>query len=139
MKRAAGAARRSPLVSAIGADHGLQFFCGRSRFPLRAAMAMPPPFKFASKLSRPHCEKKPGRQGRFPLDETRRRCSEAIALSVGDRRRPRAPVLLRPIQISAARGDGDAAAVQVRLEAEPAPLRKEARIENIAFERAFMR
>src|ERR1039458_4309860 len=36
MKRAAGAARRSPLVSAIGADHGLQFFCGRSRFPLRA-------------------------------------------------------------------------------------------------------
>ena len=31
-----------------GADHGLQFFCGRSRFPLRAAIGMLPPFRLAS-------------------------------------------------------------------------------------------
>ena len=50
-KRAAGAAMRPPSGSAMAADQGLQFFCGWSRLPLRAAMAMLPAVQVAPRSS----------------------------------------------------------------------------------------
>ena len=58
-KRAAGEATRPPFAPAGTAAHALQFFCGRSRLPLRVAIATCPPFRLISKLSRPHSEYRP--------------------------------------------------------------------------------
>src|SRR5690349_6966222 len=49
--RAAGDATRPPLPLVIAADHGLQFFCGWSRLPLRVVTETRPPLSAASKLS----------------------------------------------------------------------------------------
>ena len=74
----------------------------------------------------------------LPLHEARRRRGDASALRAGDRRRPRTPVLLRLIQVAAARLDGHLSAVEVRFEAQPAPQRKHGRIEDVALDGAFV-
>ena len=78
------------------------------------------------------------RQRRFPLYETGRRRSHASALGATGHSGPRAPVVLRPVQIAAARRHRYLSTVQAGLKAEPAPQRIHAGIEHIAFDRAFV-
>src|SRR5215472_13522997 len=59
MNRDAGETMRAPLAAVMGGDHGLQFFCGWSRLPLRVLTATDPPLGLASKLRRPQSEYMP--------------------------------------------------------------------------------
>src|ERR1035441_3754955 len=70
-KRAAPEPTRPPLAPAGTAIHALQLFCGRSRLPLRAASATCPPFRLASKLSRPHSEYVPESKTSLSMDPSR--------------------------------------------------------------------
>src|SRR5207253_563961 len=70
-------------------------------------------------------------QRSLPLDEARGGRRDAAGLN----RRPRAPALLRLVEIATAGGDGDLAGA---FEAHAAPKSEAAGVENVAFDGAFM-
>ena len=78
-----------------------------------------------------------GQRG-FPLHEAGGGRRYWRALRRRDRRGPWAPVLLRLIEIPAARLDGDLAAVQTRFEADAAPEREHRGVEYVAFDGAIV-
>src|SRR5882762_9714525 len=71
---------------------------------------------------------------RPPLDEPRRRGIQARPFFSSDGARPRAPILLRPVEIAAARFDPYAPAIGGAFEREPAPLREKAGVKYVGFD-----